>query len=676
MKKYLVCISIFVVLVAAIFRNIWHAFPISGGDYIIFWPENILYLRNVPFFSWDSTIGLGSNVLGLMHEAPYNYFLGLLGQLTGFNTAVWERAGWWLPFFIFSFFSSKRLFQYLFPENNFWIFSACIFICNTYVFMMIGGGQIAGIGLGYAISPLVVLHFIKVVESVENKQARLRASLLAGFLFALQIMFDLRIAYITLLAASVYIFLALLNRYKNFPYMVSLLVYSLCIPLTLSLLLHLFWILPTVLFRVNTIQQLGPAFNSLQAVKFFSFATFENSFSLLHPNWPENIFGKIYFMRPEFLVLPLLAYLSLVFLPKKNTVTIEYKAILFFSLLGLLGAFLAKGANDPFGQVYLWLFGHVPGFIMFRDASKFYLLVALSYSMLIPFSIARVSQWLRTKTKGTVQKYIPSIVVFISAGFLLLIIRVALFGQLGGTFHATPVPLEYVQLQAFLTTQENFSRTLWVPVPQRFKFTSPTHPVVSGEDFFAIASVSGVLTKIQETNAQKLVEDAGIRYVIIPDDSEKEIFLKDHKYDVSLHDKTVHVLTKLPWLIPFKTIGKITLLEVIHPQNRFWILDNSVAVAYIPYSPVSYTVHLNNVKKGEKLIFSEAFDPYWTAKLNNITLSSIRYEDTFNSFVLPKDGTYSVTIYYQPQRYVTIGLLISIISTVIAIGYYLYKQRD
>jgi hypothetical protein len=73
-------------------------------------------------------------------------------------------------------------------------------------------------------------------------------------------------------------------------------------------------------------------------------------------------------MRPEFLILPLLAYASLLFISK--AIKQESKLLLFFALLGLLGSFLAKGANDPFGFIYLWMFDHIPGFVTAADKSE------------------------------------------------------------------------------------------------------------------------------------------------------------------------------------------------------------------------------------------------------------------------------------------------------------------
>ena len=172
------------------------------------------------------------------------------------------------------------------------------------------------------------------------------------------------------------------------------------IPLFGLIALHAFWILPAILTHQNPLEQLGSAYSTTGAVKFFSFAALENALSLLHPNWPENLFGKTYFMKPEFLGLPILAYISLLFISTKEKTkeqkkTVQY--VLYFALLALIAAFLAKGANDPFGEIYLWMFTNIPGFGVFRDSTKWYVLIAISYSLLIPFSLKHLQDIFKKK---------------------------------------------------------------------------------------------------------------------------------------------------------------------------------------------------------------------------------------------------------------------------------------
>ena len=388
--------------------------------------------------------------------------------------------------------------------------------------MVIGGGQIPGVGMAYSILPFVIYAFLNVFENLEGKSSIkvFNYSLIASLFLSLQLLFDIRIAYVTLVAIFAYWIIKIVES-KNFKYFLESFVFVFLIPGLLFLLIHAFWIIPTIVSHQNPVEQLGSAYSSLDAVKFFSFAKLEDSISLLHPNWPENIFGKTGFLKPEFLILPLLAYSSLLFISKIK----EQKAktyILYFAILGLLGAFLAKGVNEPFGNIYLWMFDHLPGFIIFRDPTKWYALVALSYSILIPFSIWKIYEWIKSKNKLYFQNLFLLFIVFC----LLYLIRPALFGQLTGTFKSTQMPQDYVRLEKFLSPQNNFSRTLWIPTTQRFGYYSNSHPAIPAQNFYKTIDYSQILKNLRMSEAQELFQEAGVKFVIVPYDSQGEIFIK------------------------------------------------------------------------------------------------------------------------------------------------------
>ena len=184
-------------------------------------------------------------------------------------------------------------------------------------------------------------------------------------------------------------------------------------------------------------------------------------------------------MRPEFLILPILAFSALFFvnLKKSRNSQLENLKICNFALLALLGAFLAKGSNPPFGKVYLWLFDNLPGMSLFRDSSKFYTLVALSYSLLIPFTISKIYK--RLEKKG----YLSKIFLFFVTCYLLFLVKPALLGQLGGTFKAKNVPEEYLVFKDFIHGQKKSFQVLWVPRWQRFGFSSNRHRAVSAANY-------------------------------------------------------------------------------------------------------------------------------------------------------------------------------------------------
>jgi len=276
------------------------------------------------------------------------------------------------------------------------------------------------------------------------------------------------------------------------------------------------------------------------------------------------------------------------------------------------------------------------------------------------------------------KKYIPQVFILLVVLYLLFLIRPALLGQLTGTFQPHTVPPEYTKLEKFLDSQKQFSRTLWVPTTQRFGFYSSTHPAISAEDLFHISSVSGVIAELKKQKTKNMLQEAGVKYVIVPYDSEGEIFLNDRKYDNAEYLSTINSVGKITYLTPIPGFGKIAVFEVPSPNDHFWLQGGgSVSSTFI--NPTKYTVDVENVKKGERLVFSEGYDKYWTAILPNTQITSKLYNNLFNSFVLPQNGSYSLTIFYTPQKWVDMGLWISGL-TALAIGiyfisYFMYRKK-
>lgn len=682
MKNKIIICLLFLFLIFCVYKIIFTSTTIAGGDYITLWPEHTTVIKNNAFSPWDLTLNLGAPSVDTMHASPYNYLFATVGALIGSNIIIIERIAWWIPFLILSVFSSMFLFKKLFPTSNFILLSPLIFLFNTYVLMMIGGGQIAGIGLAYAIFPFVLAFFISVIDASKkdfNKLSLLRKSLLAGLFLAIQVMFDYRIAYIAIVAISLYLLLIILLYARNLRKILSLLVYSFVIPIGITGLLHSFWILPAIFVKNDVLQQLGPAFTSSQSVVFFSFAKFENTISLLHPNWPENIFGFVHFMRPEFLIIPILAYSSLFFV-RTNTEkdlekTTQKDKILFFALLGLVGTFLAKGANDPFGGLYLWMFQHIPGFIMFRDPTKWYTFVALSYSILIPFSIFSVYEWLNSKVKTQksnqqqkIQKLIPNLLVILFVVFWLVSIRQAILGQLGGTFVQTSIPVDYLQFKNYLSNDLQFSRVLWIPEKQRFGYWSDIHPAVWSYDLFHTASLSGTLTVLHSKNSKQFLQESAIKYVVIPSDSQHEIFLNDRKYDQNAYLSTVQSLNGISWLKKVNQFGNIIVYEVPDAKDHFWSTAKNLQITYTFNNPTDYIVSVKNAKKGDRIVFSESFARSWVASGNTSVIPSQLYDNQFNSFILPRGGNYTLEVSYTTQKWVDRGLIMSGFTFLLVLG--------
>ena len=423
--------------------------------------------------------------------SPYSWVFPLIyipqvifGNLLRMDWPFITRIMYLYPYLIFMIVSPILLIRYIFPKNQYYLLAVFIFLFNTYG-LMLAGGEIF-LALAYALAPIILMIFLKIADSkqqrADNKEqkADIRYSIIAGLLLSVQIMFDPRIAYVTLSIVGLFLFFAFcyLLSVKKMNIFFNLIFYALVIPLGITVLLHAFWIIPSILHGGNPVETLGSAYSTVGAINYLSFAKFEHAISLLQPNWPENIFGKVGFMKPEFLLLPVLAFASLLFVNKLKEGR-EKLYILFFAFLGLVGTFLSKGSNDPFGGIYLWMFRYIPGFIMFRDPTKWYLLVALAYAILIPFSVWNICDWLKLQSKFLIKSKVFNLqnaFLFFVICYLLFLIRPAILGQLGGMFKITSVPEDYVRLEKFLANQQDYFRTLWVPFETAFwlLFKSPS----------------------------------------------------------------------------------------------------------------------------------------------------------------------------------------------------------
>ncbi len=286
------------------------------------------------------------------------------------------------------------------------------------------------------------------------------------------------------------------------------------------------------------------------------------------------------------------------------------------------------------------------------------------------------------------KRYIPKLFLLVVVAYLLFLIRPALLGQLGGTFKGHQVPQEYIKLEKFLSGHHTFSRTFWLPTTQRFGFYSSTHPAIPALDYYHVSSISGVLDNLKKDGAEKQLQEASVKYVIVPFDSEGEIFLTDRKYDQTLYEKTVEEVEKISWLTEVSELGRIHVFAVNNPKDHFWT-DSNLKLFYISISPTDYEIKINNVKRGDKLVFSESYDSGWKAEIVNRQqatsnrkqveiIESTSYEKTLNSFVLPKGGSYTLRVFYQPQEWVNRGVWVSISSIVIissVVVYLLLKKQ-
>ena len=669
-KNILLC-GAFSLMIFFVFRSWFVNTEILGGDWPYFSQEAINNFPSLPP-SWSGTHGNGFGGTIITYGLDtYLYSTGwFFSQILHIPWVIVYKFFWFGMFLFLSIFSSIFLIRTALSKTVLWqkLLGAFLYTANTYILLVTSGGQM-GVALAYGIAPLVLAIFMKSMDSFtgtkEEWQSRIKLSLLSGLILSLQILFDFRFAYMTMFAVVLY-YLFTMSRQR-----VAKLFFSLVIPVGISVLLHLFWILPLLVFRQNPTASLDSVYTSVASLQFFSFATFENSLGLLHPNWPENIFGKVAFMKPEFLLLPLLAFSSLLFLTKDVK-----KNILFFALLSLFGAFLAKGAQAPFGQLYIWAFEHIPGFVMFRDPTKWYLLIALSYSVLIPFALKRIFSIISNTAKFSIKPKIfnlQNIFVVLLISYFFYLIHPAFFGQLGRTFQSHTVPQEYVQLRDKLGTEKSFYRTLWVPRQSRFTYNSYTHPSVEADPLFHATNAAEFSQRLHDPKTQSLLSNRSIKYVIVPYDSLGEIFVKDRKYDPAQPKAYTDELQKITWLSPVDEFHDLAVFQIKQYKDHLFLEKGEFL--YRQKNSDLYHVAVVSLRRNN-LFFSENYHPSWELHVGDKKIFPQKTPDGLMRFAIPA-GEYQGELIFVQRDWYSIGFIISFSSFIILLGvYFMLQYKD
>lgn len=169
---------------------------------------------------------------------------------------------------------------------------------------------------------------------------------------------------------------------------------------------------------------------------------------------------------------PILAFSSVFFL--KKSLEIREK-ILFFLFTALFFVTFAKGPNPPLADIYKWLLTNFPLFRIFRTTAYVILGAAVSYSILIPFTIISMGQLL--KSKG--QKIICySLIVFLLIlnsypfflGYLTLVPGNIIPADT--TKHGFKVPDSYYRMNDWLEKESKLTaNTIILPLTSGYEAT-------------------------------------------------------------------------------------------------------------------------------------------------------------------------------------------------------------
>jgi len=664
--RLLLPLLIISILIATVFFRFFDVNPIGAGDYVPLEPINIQYWLINSFHTWQSQSGLGGDVSYISAYAPVATLLALLSFLTGYNIFVFEKILNFGLFLGIGVFSIAILYRKVFPESKYWYLSPLIYLLNTYVLMIVGGGQIVGIFQAYTILPFALFIYLRVRDALSRDGIIIfKIALQLGLILSLITMLDVRVGYIaaiSLLFLTIINCLSSLKKQSGKVKVIRKSLFVLFFAILIVCLTHLYWLLPTLLNQTSS--ALPQNFASNEMIDFLSFTRLENTISLLHPNWPENIFGKVNFFNPLFLIFPILAFSSILVI--RNTKAIRHNALVIsLALAALLAAFLAKGTAEPFGEIYLFFSNFIPGFTMLRDSTKWYMVIAVCYSLLIPFTL---SQLILLKRISRFEKYFELIIPLLFILIFGLTILPALMGQLTGAFKNSPKPHEYQKLSDELASDPVFSRSLWIPERKKFAPFSMNHPVISGRNLVLLNDLDNIASLVESEKFSEILSLYAVKYVILPVKTDKEIFSDEELFSLKSYDSVLKRLDMADFLIKNSNFKSLNVYEFKDYSKRFWSLRSDLVAEYYQISPTNYRVEIKDAIEEDVIFFSEQYSSGWKMKVSQAdqAISSMEYKE-INSFVVNKVGSYTVEISYENQVNAWIGLIVGLVVCMVLV---------
>jgi hypothetical protein len=437
------------------------------------------------------------------------------------------------------------------------------------------------------------------------------------------------------------------------------------------LLIHSFWTIPSIFIQAVALPE---GYGAIDSVKFFSFARFAHAITWSHPNYPDNNFGVVTEVAGYAFLFPIFAFL---YIKSKR------KIAQYFAAIALIAVFLAKGANPPLGELYIWMFQHVPAFNTFRDSTKFYLLISLSYSVLIGLTLEQL--WSQKPSKSVLAKST------IGLAFIVLTViawHPTISGQINGTLGYKTFPSSFQQLNELLKNDHQFGRVLWIPQREYYGLDSQTHPAVFFKDLQSrplcleifcppaeqkikqstseIAfSKEQLLKEIDEQmslfarpESPELFRQLAINYIVVSPDLDKTIYIYDRKHDNTVYQYYREKLETVKWINP-------TTSSLLYQTEKkgYLFTANDQPLDFHLINPTEYRLQI--VNPTTPIIFAQTFNSRWTLVQGVTKVTSQKNKFGLNSFDNSNLKAGPAKVIFDGQKYASIGWYLSLSILVI-----------
>jgi hypothetical protein len=157
-------------------------------------------------------------------------------------------------------------------------------------------------------------------------------------------------------------------------------------------------------------------------------------------------------MQISTLILPFIAWFSILLIKRK-------KMSIRLAIISVISLFLAKGVNEPFGNIYVWLVFNTP-LNLFKRSDIWLVPLSLSYSLLCSLFIAENVKLNLHSLRNKLTIMIMLIVII----SMPLASQELLTGDASGLLAPAPIPNCYYKVNYWLSRENEEFRTFWLPI--------------------------------------------------------------------------------------------------------------------------------------------------------------------------------------------------------------------
>lgn len=454
-------------------------------------------------FSWVGDIGFGS-FNEFVWRMPLDVLFGLFSW-AGMGINISDKFLIFWPLVVTTIIAPYLLVKEITQRRVAALAATLFYATNTY-FLAINSQGHQLLPLAFNILTLAFTVFIRAMRSGRTVLFIWTALLLfvAGFI-------DFRVCYIGVFLLGAYT-LAFWPRRKDRAFK-KIILRNVLLFFGITIGLQLYWLFA---FALNISSGSEVLARSLFGNSFWDLGSVV---TLHHPFW--NGTTTTWFMNNSipvfFWIIPLLALWGWLLKPRS-------KYLLFFIVTAIVGILLGKQVSEPFRDIYTFLFNNFPGFSAFREATKFYYLTLLGYSVLVGYLIMRLYD---ARPKERLRRFGKYGVIGVFALLCIINAWPYISGSIGRLSTPRTLPADYATLEQQLSKENDYSRTLWVPASSRWSYYTLQHPRVNATSLLTtrldhpgdkrdVPTQQNILQLLQSNTFEHYLSITSTKYVIVP----------------------------------------------------------------------------------------------------------------------------------------------------------------